>query len=164
MLLNSSFQEMKDELGQVWSSLNSSEKDLQAMWIAINTTEQELTLKVCKIYSTVCMISVSFHTQQNYKLCPKVLTLNHRHRSQSSTPPPSSFAWGVVFLVMRGQRNNHEKLTDLPQNLGFSINPADLYWIEKECPNGKHTYRTIKILRAKRHSSSQSEGPKILQH
>ena len=71
---------------------------------------------------------------------------------------------GVVFLLMRGQRNNHEKLTDLPQNLGFSINPADLYWTEKECPNGKHTYRTIKIFRAKRHSSSQSEGPKILQH
>ena len=164
MLLNSSFQEMKDELSQIWSSLHSSEKDLQAMWIAINTTEQELTLKVCKVHSTVCMISLSVHTQQNYKLRPKVLTLNHRYRSQSSTPPPSSFAWGVVFLLMRGQRNNHEKLTDLPQNLGFSINPADLYWIEKECPNGKHTYRTIKILRAKRHSSSQCEGPKILQH
>ncbi|KAK2567657.1 hypothetical protein P5673_008510 [Acropora cervicornis] len=49
MLLNSSFQEMKDELGQVWSSLNSSEKDLQAMWIAINTTEQELTLKITNV-------------------------------------------------------------------------------------------------------------------
>ncbi|XP_015767566.1 PREDICTED: uncharacterized protein LOC107346298 isoform X1 [Acropora digitifera] len=46
MLLNSSFQEMKDELSQIWSSLHSSEKDLQAMWIAINTTEQELTLKI----------------------------------------------------------------------------------------------------------------------
>lgn len=51
MLLNSSFQEMKDELGQVWSSLNSSEKDLQAMWIAINTTEQELTLKITNVSS-----------------------------------------------------------------------------------------------------------------
>ncbi|XP_074631483.1 uncharacterized protein LOC141890018 isoform X2 [Acropora palmata] len=49
MLLNSSFQEMKDELGQVWSSLNSSEKDLQAMWIAINTTEQELTQRITNI-------------------------------------------------------------------------------------------------------------------
>ncbi|XP_015750286.1 PREDICTED: uncharacterized protein LOC107330151 [Acropora digitifera] len=49
MLLNSSFQEMKDELVQVWSSLNSSEKDLQAMWIAINTTEQELTLKITNV-------------------------------------------------------------------------------------------------------------------
>ncbi|XP_015767569.1 PREDICTED: uncharacterized protein LOC107346301 [Acropora digitifera] len=49
MLLNSSFQEMKDELGHVWSSLNSSEKDLQAMWIAINTTEQELTLKITNV-------------------------------------------------------------------------------------------------------------------
>ena len=144
MLLNSSFQEMKDELGQVWSSLNSSEKDLQAMWIAINTTEQELTQRVCNVFSTVCMISVSFHTQQNYKLRPKILILNHRHWSQSPTPPPSSFAWEVVFLLMRGQRNSHEKLTELPQNLGFSINPADLYWIEKEYPNRKHTYRTIK--------------------
>ena len=85
MLLNSSFQEMKDELGQIWSSLNSSEKDLKAMRIAINTTEQELTLKVCKIYNTVCMISVSFRTQQNYKLFPKVLILTHRHRGHSST-------------------------------------------------------------------------------
>ncbi|XP_067030218.1 uncharacterized protein [Acropora muricata] len=49
MLLNSSFQEMKDELGQVWSSLNSSEKDLQAMWISLNTTEQELTLKITNV-------------------------------------------------------------------------------------------------------------------
>ncbi|XP_074631306.1 uncharacterized protein LOC141889879 isoform X2 [Acropora palmata] len=46
MLLNSSFQEMKDELGQIWSLLHSSEKDLQAMWIAINATEQELTRKI----------------------------------------------------------------------------------------------------------------------
>ena len=71
MLLNSSFQEMQDELSQIWSSLHSSEKELQAMWIAINTTEQDLTLKVRKIYSTVCMIPVIFHTQQNYKLRPK---------------------------------------------------------------------------------------------
>ena len=48
MLLNSSSQEIKDELHQIWSSSDSSEKDVQSMWIAINTTEQELTLKVCK--------------------------------------------------------------------------------------------------------------------
>ncbi|XP_044185251.1 uncharacterized protein LOC122965289 isoform X2 [Acropora millepora] len=49
MLLNSSFQEMQDELSQIWSSLHSSEKDLQAMWIAINTTEQDLTLKITNV-------------------------------------------------------------------------------------------------------------------
>ena len=122
MLLNSSFQEMKDELGQIWSSLNSSEKDLQAMWIAINTTEQELTLKVCKIYNTVCVILVSFHTQQNYKLGPKVVTLTPRYRSHSSTPPPSSCPRGLFFSLMRGKRNGHEKLTDYIWNFSISTN------------------------------------------
>ena len=85
MLLNSSFQEMKDELGQIWSLLHSSEKDLQAMWIAINTTEQELTRKVCKIYSTVCMIPVIFHLSKttNFVQSHEKLT-DYIRNSQSS--------------------------------------------------------------------------------
>ena len=56
MLINSSRQDMMNKMSQMWSSVNSTEKDLQehttvsllAVWGAINNTKIELQQKVIK--------------------------------------------------------------------------------------------------------------------